>query len=71
MLKKKSTILTLIGFVCILAAMFFLYRETRENFDFGDFDETEPEEEEEEEISEPVKPVVKPAADETEPDAKE
>jgi len=69
MLKKKSTIFALIGVLCFAAAMYFIYSETRANFDFGDFDETEPEEEEE--ISEPVKPVVKPTADETEPNAEE
>lgn len=68
MLKKKSTIFALIGVLCFAAAMYFIYAETRANFDFGDFDETETDE-----AKETAEPVVneKPTAHETAEQAEE
>lgn len=43
MLKKKSTIFALIGVLMFTAAMYFMYAETKNTYDIGDFDEPEPE----------------------------
>ena len=59
MLKKKSTIFALIGVLMFAAAMYFMYHETRETYDIGDFIDDEPEPEEIEEIDEP-EPETKP-----------
>lgn len=59
MMKKKSTLFALVAVACIVIALFFMYKETREAFDLGDF-EGEPEEEQEEREPEPIKkPEVK------------
>jgi hypothetical protein len=52
MLKKKSLIFALIGVVMFAVAMYFTYRETRDNYDLGDFDD-QPEEQEPEPEQEP------------------
>jgi len=69
MLKKKSTIFALIGVLCLAAAMYFIYRETRANYDLGDFDETEPDDDAE--TVTPAKTVNTTAEDEstTEPES--
>lgn len=59
MMKKKSTLFALVAVACIVIALFFMYKETRETYDLGDFEE-EPEEYLEEPEPEPVKkPDVK------------
>lgn len=67
MLKKKSAIFALIAVLMFAAAMYFMYRETKETYDFGDFEEDETEAEEE-----PATVVTeKPTADETADKAEE
>ena len=55
MMKKKSTLFALIAVACIAIALFFMYKETRETYDLGDFDEEPEQEEREEPEPEPVK----------------
>lgn len=50
MLKKKSTIFALVGVLMFVVALYFMYRETKETYDVGDFEQPEPDE------PEPVKP---------------
>lgn len=62
MLKKKSAIFALIAVLMFALAMYFTYRETKETYDFGDFEtEEEPEEdtETEEPEPEPVQTTIK------------
>jgi hypothetical protein len=55
-MKKKSTIFALIAVICVAAALYFMYKETRATYDISI--EEEPEEEEpEEEEAEPIKKV--------------
>ncbi len=49
-MKKKSTLFALIAVACIAVALFFMYKETREAYDLGDY-ESEPEETEPEETA--------------------
>ena len=64
MLKKKSAIFALIAVLMFAAAMFFMWKETKETYDNGDFEnDTEPEPEETEYYEpepEPVSTVVRP-----------
>lgn len=60
-MKKKSTIFALIAVICIAVAMYFMYKETRDNYDYSD--DQEPEEDPEEMIEE--EPEEKPAGKET------
>lgn len=38
-MKKKSTLFALIAVVCIAVALYFMYRETRDNYDLGEIDQ--------------------------------
>jgi len=60
MLKKKSTIFALIGLLCFVAAMYFIYAETKSNYDVEGFDEDsdEPEPEDITEVPEDSETTV-------------
>jgi len=65
-MKKKSTIFALIGVICVVVAMYFVYKETRDTYDIYIDEEPEPDEEPEaDKETEPTKGKNEPEEETT------